>query len=64
MSSQSVCGSPGFTDTLTSSMLRSGQMGSFTWMFSGKYAPCVGFTFSAGRSIAMPSRPASMFTHE
>ena len=37
VSSQIVCGSPGFTDRLTSIMLRSGQIGSFTWMFSGKY---------------------------
>jgi len=28
--------SPGFTDTLTSSMFRGAQIGSFTWMRSGK----------------------------
>ena len=56
-------GSPGFTEKLTSSMFRNGQIGSFTWTRSGKYGPWVGLTFSAGRSMAIPSRPPSMFVH-
>ena len=59
----SVSNVPGFTEKVKSSMSRIGQSGSFTWMFSGTYSPCVGFSFNAGKSIAMPSSPAPMFSH-
>jgi hypothetical protein len=57
-SSQSVFASPGFTPLVKSSMSRKGQSGSFTRMLRPNSLPRVGFTFSAGRSIAMPSRPS------
>ena len=62
VSSQTVRASPGFTDTEMSIRLRIGQVGSLTWMFSGKVSPWVGFTFSAGMSMAMPSSASCMFS--
>jgi len=49
VSSQSVCGSPGLTEKVKSSISRMGQSGSFTWMLSGKYSPCVGFDAQRGK---------------
>jgi len=57
------CGSPGLDGEGEVQHNRAwAQRRSFTWMLSGKYAPCVGLT-AAGRSMAIPFQAACMFSH-
>ena len=49
VSSQRVCGSPGLTEKLKSSMSRMGQMGSLIWMFIGMYVAVRGLEVERGQ---------------